>query len=156
MRLSQQWIRWFINKKTAQTGFFLRHPKSRTKIFCTMCPKWEIKRPEVCSNTLTSKGKKHFFFTRRCKDRFVKNSEKSAWVLCDLNLWVNPTLRSSPPLSTARTLDVIVPFGIKNGRQWKSGTSVKRRSLRRTSHVCLNGFVLGFMLEFLFTVMLIL
>ncbi len=50
---------------------------TKPKTFCTMCPKWEIKRPEVCSNTLTSKGKMHFFCTKRCKDRFVKSQERT-------------------------------------------------------------------------------
>lgn len=50
---------------------------TKSKTFCTMCPKWEIKRPEVCSNTLTAKGKKHYFCTKRCKDRFVKTLERS-------------------------------------------------------------------------------
>lgn len=45
-------------------------------IFCTICPNWQIKRPEVCSNTLTTKTKKHYFCTKRCKERFLKN-EKS-------------------------------------------------------------------------------
>lgn len=54
-----------------------RTPASKKKVFCTMCPKWEIKRPEVCSNTLTSKGNKHYFCTKRCKERFVKQAEKS-------------------------------------------------------------------------------
>jgi len=52
--------------------------KSAKTVFCTICPKWEIKRPEVCSNTLTAKGTKHYFCTRRCKERFIKNAEKSA------------------------------------------------------------------------------
>lgn len=50
----------------------------RKKIFCTICPQWEIKRPEVCSNTLVSKGKKHFFCTRRCKERFLKKLNEAA------------------------------------------------------------------------------
>jgi hypothetical protein len=52
--------------------------QTKTKIFCTMCPKWEIKRPDLCSNTLTSRGKKHYFCTRRCKDCFVKNQERAS------------------------------------------------------------------------------
>lgn len=46
------------------------------KIFCTVCPTWEIKKPEVCSNTLTHKNKKHYFCTKRCKERFEKAPEK--------------------------------------------------------------------------------
>lgn len=42
------------------------------KVFCTVCPKWEIKRPERCSNTLLHKSKKHYFCTKKCKERFEK------------------------------------------------------------------------------------
>jgi YHS domain-containing protein len=34
------------------------------------------KRPERCSNTLTRKGKKHHFCTKRCKERFEKEPGK--------------------------------------------------------------------------------
>jgi YHS domain-containing protein len=43
------------------------------KVFCACCPKWEIKRPEKCSNTLVHQGRKRFFCTRRCKERFQKD-----------------------------------------------------------------------------------
>ena len=46
------------------------------KVFCTVCPKWEIKRPAVCSNTLLHKGVKHYFCTSKCKERFSKQPEK--------------------------------------------------------------------------------
>lgn len=49
---------------------------STKKTYCTVCPKWEIKRPEKCSNTLVSKGQKHFFCTKKCKERFEKTPEK--------------------------------------------------------------------------------
>ncbi|MBX9771481.1 MAG: YHS domain-containing protein [Candidatus Obscuribacterales bacterium] len=50
----------------------------KTKVFCPCCPKWEIKRPEVCSNTLVYKRKKLYFCTKRCKERFEKAPEKFA------------------------------------------------------------------------------
>lgn len=46
------------------------------RVFCVMCPKWEIKRPERCSNTLTRAGKKKYFCTARCKEKFLKKEEK--------------------------------------------------------------------------------
>ncbi|MBK9321507.1 MAG: YHS domain-containing protein [Bdellovibrionaceae bacterium] len=49
---------------------------SAKKIFCTVCPKWEIKHPERCSNTLVHKTKKHYFCTKKCKERFEKAPEK--------------------------------------------------------------------------------
>ena len=49
---------------------------SGKKTYCTVCPKWEIKRPEKCSDTLVSKSKKHYFCTRKCKERFEKTPEK--------------------------------------------------------------------------------
>ncbi len=52
--------------------------KAKKKVFCTICPKWEIKRPEVCSNTLVTKSKKHYFCTRRCKERFIKSESRAA------------------------------------------------------------------------------
>jgi len=48
------------------------------KVYCTVCPQWEIKKPERCSNTLTHKGAKHYFCTSRCKERFTKAPEKFA------------------------------------------------------------------------------
>ncbi len=50
--------------------------KSAKKIFCPVCPKWEIKIPQRCSNTLNFKGKKQYFCTKRCKERFDKTPEK--------------------------------------------------------------------------------
>lgn len=49
---------------------------SEKKVHCVVCPKWEIKRPERCSNTLTRRGRKLYFCTRRCKDRYLKTPEK--------------------------------------------------------------------------------
>lgn len=46
------------------------------KIYCSACPKWEIKKPERCSNTLLLKREKHYFCTKRCKDRFEAAPEK--------------------------------------------------------------------------------
>ncbi len=50
--------------------------KSSKSIFCSVCPDWEIKRPHMCSNTFSHKKTKHYFCTRKCKDRFVKAPEK--------------------------------------------------------------------------------
>ncbi|MCM2321940.1 MAG: hypothetical protein NDJ90_01620 [Oligoflexia bacterium] len=50
--------------------------KKTTKTYCTVCPRWEIKQPEKCSNTLLAKGKKRYFCTKKCKDRFEKTPEK--------------------------------------------------------------------------------
>ncbi len=69
-------------KHTLMKGVVVKKTKTKKtkakKVFCTICPKWEIKRPEVCSNTLTAKGKKHYFCTKRCKERFTKNQERVA------------------------------------------------------------------------------
>jgi hypothetical protein len=46
------------------------------KIFCTVCPKWEIQRPERCSSTKTHKGVLRYFCTAKCKERFEKAPEK--------------------------------------------------------------------------------
>ena len=48
------------------------------KVFCKVCPKWEIKIPERCSNTLGSGKSKLHFCTKRCKERYVKAPEKFA------------------------------------------------------------------------------
>jgi YHS domain-containing protein len=50
--------------------------KSIKKISCKVCPKWEIKIPERCSNTLVKSGKKIYFCTKKCKERFEKAPEK--------------------------------------------------------------------------------
>ena len=47
------------------------------KIYCTVCPKWEIKRPEQCSNTLSKGTRKYYFCTKKCKERFLKKEEKN-------------------------------------------------------------------------------
>ena len=46
------------------------------RVFCRVCPKWEIKRPKACSNTLIYKRKKQYFCTKKCKERFEKAPEK--------------------------------------------------------------------------------
>lgn len=46
--------------------------KKAKKTYCVMCPTWEIKRPEICSNTLKAGTKTLYFCTRRCKDRYAK------------------------------------------------------------------------------------
>jgi YHS domain-containing protein len=55
-----------------------RGASSTKKIYCRVCPGWEIKIPERCSNTLVKGGKKHYFCTTRCKERFTKAPEKFA------------------------------------------------------------------------------
>lgn len=62
-------------KKTASVKA-LKKKSSTKKTFCTVCPKWEIKRPERCSNTLVHKAKTHYFCTKKCKERFEKAPEK--------------------------------------------------------------------------------
>jgi len=47
-----------------------------TKIFCKVCPKWEIKRPEKCSNTLAEGNSKLYSCTARCRERYQKSPEK--------------------------------------------------------------------------------
>ena len=42
------------------------------KVYCRVCPDWEIKHPDRCSNTLTQRGATLYFCTRRCKERFLK------------------------------------------------------------------------------------
>ena len=44
--------------------------------YCTVCPKWEIKQPERCSNTLFDGEQKRYFCTKRCKERYEKAPEK--------------------------------------------------------------------------------
>ena len=50
--------------------------KSDGKVYCRVCPDWEIKRPERCSNTLKRQGVTLYFCTSRCKERFSKAPEK--------------------------------------------------------------------------------
>jgi YHS domain-containing protein len=49
---------------------------SSKKSYCQVCPTWEIKLPDRCSNTIEKKGKKMYFCTKRCKERFIKAPEK--------------------------------------------------------------------------------
>lgn len=46
------------------------------KTYCRCCPKWEIKNPDKCSNTLTYRGEKQHFCTKKCKEKFEKAPEK--------------------------------------------------------------------------------
>lgn len=48
--------------------------KPAKKHFCVMCPTWEIKRPERCSNTLKAGAKTLYFCTKRCLERFQKKT----------------------------------------------------------------------------------
>ena len=50
--------------------------KNEGKVYCRVCPDWEIKQPERCSNTVSQKGAMIYFCTRRCKERFAKAPEK--------------------------------------------------------------------------------
>jgi YHS domain-containing protein len=49
-----------------------------SKTFCQVCPDWEIKNPERCSNSLKKAGKTMYFCTSRCKEKFQKTPEKFA------------------------------------------------------------------------------
>jgi hypothetical protein len=51
-------------------------PAAARKTYCTVCPAWEIKRPERCSNTLKKGMKVLYFCTARCKERYQKAPEK--------------------------------------------------------------------------------
>jgi len=66
----------FSEAMIAKMNYLPKGYMSNTKIFCTVCPKWEIKRPEGCSNTLTYKRKKRYFCTKKCKERFAKDPER--------------------------------------------------------------------------------
>jgi hypothetical protein len=46
------------------------------KTFCKVCPKWEIKYPERCSNTIKDGASTLYFCTKKCKDRYEKAPEK--------------------------------------------------------------------------------
>ena len=48
----------------------------KKKTFCVVCPTWEIKKPEVCSNTIKSDSKILYFCTKKCKERYIKSPEK--------------------------------------------------------------------------------
>ena len=48
----------------------------KKKIHCVVCPKWEIKHPERCSNTIKSKTKILYFCTMKCKERYLKSPEE--------------------------------------------------------------------------------
>jgi YHS domain-containing protein len=50
--------------------------KTSTKVYCSVCPDWEIKHPERCSNTMTHKGQKRYFCTKKCKELFAKTPER--------------------------------------------------------------------------------
>ncbi len=52
--------------------------KKTNKTYCTVCPKWEIKKPERCSNTVKKGAKILYFCTARCKERYSKAPEKFA------------------------------------------------------------------------------
>ncbi|MBL8684060.1 MAG: hypothetical protein JNK05_33110 [Myxococcales bacterium] len=41
-------------------------------VFCEMCPTWQIKQPERCSNTLEREGRTLYFCTRRCRERYER------------------------------------------------------------------------------------
>ncbi|MCC7404066.1 MAG: hypothetical protein IT288_06665 [Bdellovibrionales bacterium] len=51
---------------------------AKKKVFCTVCPTWEIKNPDRCSNTLKKRSKTLYFCTKRCKERYTKSPEKFA------------------------------------------------------------------------------
>jgi len=53
-----------------------RTSTTKKKVFCPVCPKWEIKIPERCSNTLKKGVQMLYFCTKRCKERYIKSPEK--------------------------------------------------------------------------------
>jgi hypothetical protein len=59
-----------------QTAFRIAEKNmSAQKIFCRMCPKWEIKQPERCSNTVLEGAKKIYFCTQRCKEKYLRKAQ---------------------------------------------------------------------------------
>lgn len=46
--------------------------------YCAMCPDWQIKNPQRCSNTLEEDGKTVYFCTARCKERFLRRTKPIA------------------------------------------------------------------------------
>lgn len=48
------------------------------KTYCRVCPTWEIKNPDRCSNTVKLSTKTLYFCTKKCKERFAKAPEKFA------------------------------------------------------------------------------
>lgn len=48
----------------------------KKKTYCVVCPTWEIKRPEQCSNTIKNSKKTLYFCTKKCKERYTKSPEK--------------------------------------------------------------------------------
>jgi hypothetical protein len=53
-----------------------RQKPAGRKTYCVVCPDWEIKNPDRCSNTLKAKSETLYFCTARCKERYVKAPEK--------------------------------------------------------------------------------
>jgi hypothetical protein len=54
----------------------IRKKRVPGKIYCAVCPDWEIKQPAKCSNTMTHRGAKKYFCTKKCKERFERTPEK--------------------------------------------------------------------------------
>ncbi|MGZ3743677.1 MAG: hypothetical protein ACXVB1_09595 [Pseudobdellovibrionaceae bacterium] len=48
------------------------------KTFCVVCPTWEIKNPNRCSNTIKKGASTLYFCTKKCKEKFEKTPEKFA------------------------------------------------------------------------------
>lgn len=48
----------------------------KKKTYCAVCPDWEIKNPDRCSNTIKKSAKTLYFCTLKCKDRYAKSPEK--------------------------------------------------------------------------------
>lgn len=51
---------------------------TKKKTYCAVCPTWEIKNPDRCSNTIKKTSKTLYFCTKKCKERFTKSPEKFA------------------------------------------------------------------------------
>lgn len=63
------------SRVTGKPSKAAKHPP---RVYCPVCPDWEIKLPDRCSNTLKHGERTLYFCTKRCKERFMKNPEKFA------------------------------------------------------------------------------
>lgn len=49
----------------------------KKKVYCAICPTWEIKNPSRCSNTLKKGRQTVYFCTKRCKEKYTKLAAKT-------------------------------------------------------------------------------
>lgn len=50
--------------------------RTSKKTYCVVCPSWEIKNPDRCSNTIKKTTNTLYFCTKKCKERYQKSPEK--------------------------------------------------------------------------------